>query len=159
MVRIGGSALGSAWRQSAARRDRPFARAVRMKSSFSASTSAERVTRVRIAACTRPSASAGSSSAAAPRAGSPQPGKPPAGNSRQCTAKTSTSTMPNQKFGTASPNWLSRHHRRVAGAGRAAPRRRRRRVSATTAAIAIASSASGALTASRSPISGAIGEL
>src|SRR5271163_536847 len=107
MVRIGGSAFGNAWRQSAAFRERPFARAVRMKSSFNASTSAERVTRVRIAACTSPSARAGSTSAPRARAGLAQPGKPPAGASRQRTAKISTSTMPNQKFGTARPSWLA----------------------------------------------------
>ena len=63
------SAFGRAWRQSAARRDTPLARAVRMKSSFSASRSAERVTRVRIAACTTPSATAGRISAPSARSG------------------------------------------------------------------------------------------
>src|SRR5208282_5036027 len=102
MVRIGVSALGSAWRQSAARRDTPLARAVRMKSSFSASMSADRATRVRIAACARPSAIAGRISAVSARPKPAlQPGKPPAGTMRQCTAKASTSRIANQKLGTA----------------------------------------------------------
>ena len=120
IVRIGVIALGRAWRQRAARRDRPLARAVRMKSSFSASSSAERVTRVRIAACTRPSEIAGRINAPSARVGpASQPGKPPAGARRQCTAKTSTSRMANQKLGTARPTWLAA----ITAASPARPRR------------------------------------
>ena len=106
MVRMGVSAFGKAWRQSAARRETPLARAVRMKSSFKASITADRVTRVTIAACTTPSAIAGRISAAIARAGSSQPGNPPAGTSLSVTAKTSTSRIASQKFGTAMPIWL-----------------------------------------------------
>ena len=106
MVRMGTSALGSACRQSAARRDTPFARAVRMKSSPSASSTADRVTRVRIAACTTPSAIAGRTSAPKARIGWSQPGNPPAGTIRKVTAKTITSRIASQKFGTARPIWL-----------------------------------------------------
>ena len=49
-----------------------------------------------------------------------QPGKPPAGNQRRCTAKSSTSSIANQKFGTATPSCVSAHH---ADVGRRVPRR------------------------------------
>ncbi len=56
-----------------------FARAVRTKSSRSTSSTAERVTRARIAACTTASETAGSSSDLTPsQIPSSQPGKPPA---------------------------------------------------------------------------------
>ena len=68
---------------------------------------AERVTRVRIAISPSDSDSAGRISAwIEPGRSCRQPGKPPAGNTCQVTAKTSTSTMPNQKFGIEMPIWV-----------------------------------------------------
>ena len=67
---------------------------------------AERVTRVRIAISPSDRDKAGRISACTDFSGSCQPGKPPAGNHCQVTAKASTSTMPNQKFGTEMPIWV-----------------------------------------------------
>ena len=89
MVSTGSMALRSAWRHNTARRGSPLARAVRMKSSPSTSSSAERVTRARIAACGTASATDGRiSDFSAGQAPALQPGKPPAGTSRSHTAKT-----------------------------------------------------------------------
>ena len=111
-VRTGIMALRSTWRQSAWRRVRPLARAVRTKSSRITSITAERVTRARIAACTSASAMAGRMSAARPSSKPPpsssvQPGKPPALTHCNCTAKSRMSRIANQKFGIAMPTWLA----------------------------------------------------
>ena len=109
-VTTGISALRSTWRHSAARRDKPLARAVRTKSSRSTSSTAERVMRAKIAACTTASDSAGSAKALSagqtpPPSPSPslQPGKPPAENHCNCTENSRISKMANQKLGMAMP--------------------------------------------------------
>ena len=136
----------------------PLARAVRMKSSFRTSSSADRVTRVRIAACTSAKRERRQDQRAErPHGSSPSRESRPTGRCRQCTAKISTSRIANQKLGTARPTWLAAitaaspvRPRRCAGENAGDKRR--------AAATAIASSASGALTASARAINGAIGE-
>ena len=68
---------------------------------------AERVTRVRIAISPSDSDSAGRISACTDFSGScASPGSRRRETICQVTAKTSTSTMPNQKFGTEMPIWV-----------------------------------------------------
>ena len=91
-----------------------------MKSSPSVSSSAERSTRARMLACGSASAMAGSVSAfIAAQKPSSQPGNPPAENQRRFTAKTSTSSIANQKFGTATPSCVAP----ITPASAAVPRR------------------------------------
>ncbi|MOA18592.1 hypothetical protein D3C78_1389200 [compost metagenome] len=109
-VTTGIMALRSTWPQSTARWDRPLARAVRTKSSRSTSSTAERVMRARMAACTTASETAGSSRAwsaarTPPPSSSLQPGKPPAENHCNFTENSRISRMANQKLGMAMPSW------------------------------------------------------
>ena len=122
-----------------------------MKSSPSVSISAERITRARIDACGSASATAGSASARSP-AQSPacQPGKPPAETQRSFTAKTRTSSMANQKFGTATPSWVAPITADVGRACRGGPRPRCPTGKAIAVESASAISASGSETCSRS---------
>ncbi|MCY1545575.1 hypothetical protein D9M68_815250 [compost metagenome] len=105
-VMTGIIALRSTWVHSTMRCDTPLARAVRTKSSRITSSTAERVMRARIAACTTASDSAGSSSDLIPaKMPSPQPSKPPAENHCSCTENTRISRIANQKLGMAMPTW------------------------------------------------------
>ena len=66
------------------------------------------MTRARIEACGSASAIAGRVSARMPaKKPSSQPGKPPAENQRRPTANSRTSSIANQKFGTATPSWVT----------------------------------------------------
>ncbi len=128
-----------------------------MKSSASVSRSAERMTRARMDACGNAREIAGSVSAFRPGSSpSSQPGKPPAENQRRLIAKTSTISIANQKFGTATPNWVTP----MTVTSAAEPRRDAANMP-TGKAIAVdsvsASSASGSEIQSRSPIMSATG--
>ena len=165
-VSTGIMALRSTCRHKAWRRVRPLARAVRTKSSRITSSTADRVTRARIAACTSASAIAGSTSAfsaskrlvavTAPLSSSTQPGKPPALTHCRCTAKSRMSRMANQKLGMAMPSWL-------AAITPTSPSllwcdaAYRPSASASTTVRPMASSASGSVTCSRSAINSAVG--
>ena len=101
-------ALRSTCPHSTWRRVRPLARAVRTKSSRNTSSTAERVTRARIAACTTASEIAGSSSERMPgRMPSPHPAKPPAESHCSFTENSRISRIANQKFGIAMPNCVT----------------------------------------------------
>ena len=104
------SEFGSTWRHSTALRDKPLARAVRTKSSRSTFSTAERVTRARMAACTTASEMAGSSKDCSaghrpPPSSSLQPGKPPAENQLSLTENSKINKIANQKLGMAMPSW------------------------------------------------------
>ena len=125
------------------------------------SMTAERVTRARIAACTRASATAGRMSALKashrpPPSSSVQPGKPPALTHCNCTANTRMSRIANQKLGIAIPNWLAAitptSPRRLWRDAAYTPRPR-----ASAAVSVIAISASGRVTRRRSLMSSAVG--
>ena len=93
---------------------------------------------------------AGSALAAPATAPADQPGKPPAGNQRSVMAKSSTSSIANQKFGTAMPSCVAP----ITPASASAVAPRRRPSAPTGMAISVesasASSASGSETTSRS---------
>ena len=111
MVKTGTNAFRNPWFSSACLRLKPFARAVRIKSSVITSSRARRMTRVRIAACGKARAMAGRVRLAIPRQTlmmlirppTSQPSKPPAGNTPKVMAKTKTNMMANQKLGMAMP--------------------------------------------------------
>ncbi|MNL39819.1 hypothetical protein D3C87_1621270 [compost metagenome] len=106
MVTTGMRAFGTACFHRAPARERPLARAVRMKSSPSISMTAERVTRPRMAASGRPSAKAGRMSECRPlQIPSCQPEKPEAGNQASFSAKSRMKRSASQKFGMATPTW------------------------------------------------------
>ena len=108
IVSTGIIALRNPCRQSACRADNPLARAVRMKSSPNTSSSDDRMTRARIAACGNANAIAGSVSARIPAKNpASHPPKPPAENHRRLIAKIRTSIIANQKFGMATPSCVA----------------------------------------------------
>src|SRR4029453_11069367 len=107
-VMTGIIALRSTCRHNTSRLLKPLARAVRTKSSRSPPSTAERVTRARIAACTTDSEIAGNSSDLIPAMMlSSQPANPPAESHCSFTENSRISRMANQKLGSAMPNCVS----------------------------------------------------